>query len=111
MSQANLRATINNTNILIWSVDAEFKLLTFNDPFFAYMKKHYGIELYAGLRMFSGELTDDKRGVITRWSERYKRALAGEMFEFEESRFGQDLQYSISPIIEGNKIIGASVFC
>jgi PAS domain S-box-containing protein len=110
VSQANLRATINNTNILIWSVDSDFKLLTFNDPFHNYMKTRYGLNLEVGLRMFSGELNDDKLGVISRWTERYRRALAGETFQFEETRFEQDLQYSISPICEGDSIIGVSVF-
>ncbi len=110
VSQANLRATINNTNILVWSVDSDFRLMTFNDPFSNYMKKHYGLDLHIGLRIFTGDLNDDKLGIISRWTERYKRALAGETFEFEETRFNQDLLFSISPICEGDSIIGASVF-
>lgn len=110
VSQANLKATINNTNILVWSVDSDFRLLTFNDPFFNYMKKNYGLVLEPGLRIFRGEIDDDKAGVISRWTERYKRALAGETYEFEETRFNQDLLYSISPICEGESVIGVSVF-
>jgi len=110
VSQANLRTTINNTNILIWSVDADFRFLTFNDPFVEYMKRTYGVDVRAGIRTFDVELDDDKRAMITRWKDRYLRAFAGETFQFEEHRFGEDLQYSISPIRDDDKIIGASVF-
>lgn len=110
VSQANLRATINNTNILIWSVDSDFRLITFNDTFVKYMKKHYGVDLEPGLKIFRGDLNDDKLGMISRWTERYERALAGETFQFEETRIGQDLHYSVNPIREGENIIGVSVF-
>ena len=110
LSQANLRATINNANVLIWSVDSEFRFLTFNDPFVRYMRKVYGVEVRAGIRTFDVTLDDDKRAMITRWKERYLRALSGETFQFEENRFGEDLYYSINPIRDNDKIIGASVF-
>jgi PAS domain S-box-containing protein len=110
VSQANLRATINNTDILIWSVDSNFCLLTFNDPFFAYMKKNYSVDLKPGLRIFTSDFTDDKLGVISRWTERYNAALSGQTLQFEEHRFNEDLLFSVSPIREGDKIIGVSVF-
>jgi PAS domain S-box-containing protein len=110
LSQANLRATINNANVMIWSVDADFRFLTFNDPFINYMRRIYGVEVSAGIRTFNVELDDDKRAMIMRWKGRYERAFAGETFQFEEHRFGEDLYYSISPIRDNDKIIGASVF-
>jgi sensor histidine kinase YesM len=45
-----------------------------------------------------------------RWLERYNRALAGETFELEETRNGIDLHFSLSPIVEADRIIGASIF-
>lgn len=110
VSQANLNATINNTEILIWSVDRQFRLITYNIPFYEYMKKRYGIEIKPGSRIL-GEMDSSEAHVLkSKWSENYKRALAGEMVILEENRFGIDFQYSLSPIIENNQIIGVSIF-
>jgi sensor histidine kinase YesM len=38
------------------------------------------------------------------------RALSGEIVVLEETRFELDFQYSLSPIIENNRVIGVSVF-
>ena len=108
-SQANLHATINNTEILIWSVDRNFCLLTFNQPFFNYMKDNYGVEIKPGTRVL--EPTEPENAMLSKgWEQKYLRALAGEIITVEESRFGMDFLYSLSPIIEGNRIIGVSVF-
>lgn len=109
-SQANLRATINNANVMIWSIDRSYRLLTFNDPFSAYMRKHYGAELRAGHRIFPNLENDQQVEMAERWKPRYARALEGETFEVEEPRFGADWFYSLTPIIEGNQVIGASIF-
>ncbi len=108
-SQANLHATINNTEILIWSVDRNFRLLTYNQPFFKYIKTYYGVEIEPGTRILeptAPETATESKG----WEQNYLRALAGEIVTLEESRFGLDLLYSLSPIIESNHIIGVSVF-
>jgi PAS domain S-box-containing protein len=112
LSQANLRATINNTEILIWSVDRDFRLMTFNIPFSNYIKEHYGIEIKLGSRVLE-PLHSDEKILRTKnwWEQNYLRALSGEIVTIEErTRFGMDLQYSLSPIIESNNIIGVSVF-
>ncbi len=36
-SEANLNATINNTDLMVWSVDRHFNLIKFNEPFRRYM--------------------------------------------------------------------------
>ena len=110
LSQANLRATINNTNILIWSVDREYKMITCNDPFFKYIKKYYGFEPRVGVRMSMDFPINEREGMTVRWTERYDRALAGETFQLEETRNGIDLQYSLNPIVEKNQVIGATIF-
>ena len=110
LSQANLRATINNTEVLIWSVDRNFKLLMFNKTFAKYIREQYGIEVQIGSRIFATTQSPEGIEITKRWTQHYLRALAGEIITLEETRFGIDFQYSLSPIIEGDLIIGVSVF-
>ncbi len=104
-SKATLRATINNTEVLIWSVDRAFNLMMFNEPFFQYLKTHYQVEPKIGQKVlpYPSELQQW-------WEQNYLKALAGEVITLEETRFGIDFQYSLSPIIEDDRITGVSVF-
>ena len=110
LSQANLNATINNTEVLIWSVDRNFKLITFNKPFAFYIKKQYGIDIVPGANIFRSSGHPEEEEMVSKWERIYMRVLAGEIITMEESRFGIDFQYSLSPIIEGNHIVGVSIF-
>jgi len=110
LSQANLNATINNTEVFIWSVDRNFRLITFNKPFAAYMNKQYGIDIVPGSSMFQGSGHPEESTMASKWKEIYMRVLAGEIITLEESRYGIDFQYSVSPIIEGDQIVGVSIF-
>jgi PAS domain S-box-containing protein len=110
LSQANLNATINNTEILIWSVDREFRLITFNKPFSEYIKETYGLDVQVGRRIFAAQNSAQATDLTKTWQDRYLRALSGEIVVLEETRFGRDLKYSLSPIIENRKVVGVSVF-
>lgn len=109
-AQANLRATINNTELLIWSVDREFKLITFNIPFAKYMMHHYGFELTVGEAVLERSRAAEGEEFARMWGVHYTRALAGEIVTLYDQRHGQDIQFSLSPIIEDNLVIGVSVF-
>ena len=105
-AQANLKATINNTEIYIWSLDSDFNLLTFNDQFAQFVKTHLGVTVREGANhraLFPQDL-------VPKWEERYKRALTGEIVTQEETSFGMDFRFSLSPIIENGKVTGVSVF-
>jgi PAS domain S-box-containing protein len=110
VSQANLHATINNTSIMIWSIDRLFRLLTFNRTFQTYVKDKYNVDVKVGERMFGASPPPETEDLIKRWRERYEKALTGESFELEEDRFGNDFHYSVSPIVEGEQVIGVSIF-
>lgn len=110
LSQANLNATINNTEVLIWSVDRNLKLMMFNRPFFNFIKEHYDIEIILGARVLEPLKTSQNEEADKRWESYYFRALSGEIVTQEESLFGIDLHYSLNPIIEEGNIIGVSVF-
>jgi PAS domain S-box-containing protein len=104
-AQANLSATINNTEIIIWSVDQNFKLITYNEPFRKYVREYFGIDVDKadGDRYFP-------ETYLAKWLERYKLVLTGEILTLEESSAGVDLRLSLSPIIHNTRVIGVSVF-
>ena len=99
-SQANLMATINNTELLMWSVDREFRLITFNIPFAKYVKHHYGFVVKTGDEFLERLRAVEGAESAQQWNEHYTRALSGEIVTWNDTHYGQDIQYSLSPIIE-----------
>ena len=110
LNEANIKATINNTELMIWSVDKDFNLLMFNNQFANHVKKYYGVEVQVGSRIFTFLQTPESETMSKKWRTLYSRALAGARITLEETRFGSDFQYSLSPIIEGDEAIGVSIF-
>lgn len=108
--EANLRATINNTDVIMWAVNRDFRLIMFNDPFARHFKQRYGVDAEVGSLPFSSIGTPEADAMSQKWRALLSRALAGERFKLEEQRFGMDFQYSMNPIIEGSEVIGVSVF-
>jgi PAS domain S-box-containing protein len=105
-AKANLDATINNTEIMIWSVDREFNLITFNEPFRRYNQHFLNIDVKEGFNHQTA--FDPERS--KKWDERYLRALSGEHVIDELTSNGMDFRFSLSPIIENGKVIGVSAF-
>lgn len=110
LSEANLNATINNTEIFIWSIDRHYNLLTFNKPFEEYIRQQYGVAVERGKRIMDTLTSPESVEMKKKWTEIYMRALAGEVVTLEETRFGKDFKYSVSPIIENTKVMGVSIF-
>ncbi|HEY3429174.1 MAG TPA: PAS domain S-box protein, partial [Cyclobacteriaceae bacterium] len=107
-TEANQSATINNTNFLIWSVNRDFELISFNKPFTEFVRDKYGLHAKLG-----STLTENAPHVQHKrdeWSGRYVRALAGEMFKVSYEIGEQQYEFSLNPIIEDGKTIGVSVF-
>lgn len=109
-SEANIKATINNTSVMVWSVDRDLRYVMMNNPFLDYVKTNYGFSMEPGM-LISPETGDANALALHRsWEEYYKRALSGETFNVTEERCGLILAYSFNPIIENNKLIGVSIF-
>lgn len=106
-TEANQRATINNTGFLIWSVNTEYELFSFNKPFADFFKEQFGIEVKVGVRLTDG--VERMKEVRERWMGRYNRALAGEKFKIRSDVNTKLMEYSLSPIIEDEKVTGVSV--
>jgi PAS domain S-box-containing protein len=104
----NLRALINNTADLMWSVDLNFNLITSNETFHRWMEKTSTYSIQPGHSVFSETLP-------TEWKQRfqaaYNRAFAGESFTQLEHRHEPDefwLDIAYTPIWENTRIIGAA---
>jgi PAS domain S-box-containing protein len=112
--EANLTATINNTETLIWSVDRDLKLMTFNKPFAQHVKTHYGVNAMVGQAQYEikvdSEISEYWSNLTKKWIGFFQRALAGEKFSTEEFNVGKFLRYSLSPIVVNGQIIGVSVY-
>ncbi len=110
-SEANLSALIENTQDAIWSIDAEYNLLTFNSSFKAAFSLIYGLELEKGVNVV--ESIPPEFQLL--WREHYGRALKGEQFSVEEHYDSADLsiyyEISFNPIIADNEeITGVSIY-
>jgi len=100
----NLKALIDNTNDLMWSVDSDFKLVTCNRAFKEKVQ-------------FLSNKTENRAGGVLPISVRfiafYERAFSGE--SFIESEYSNDpvdlwLEMTFSPIRKGEEIIGISCY-
>jgi PAS domain S-box-containing protein len=104
----NLKALINNTNDLMWSLDRDFRLITSNEAFDATMRSLLGSSMPRG-----GNLMNKKfdKGQRDRFKAYYERAFLGESFT-ETEYMGQDAWSDISfyPIYNGAEIIGAACY-
>lgn len=113
MNEQNLKALINNTEDMIWSVDTNWKLISLNQAYQDCVRALSGRAPQQG----DNVLLDDFDEVqIRRWRKIYARAFRGEALRFmEEAPDGKGntnyYELRINPII-GNKgeVIGASCF-
>ncbi|MEO6149789.1 MAG: PAS domain S-box protein [Mucilaginibacter sp.] len=103
----NLNALINNTTDLMWSVDLNTRLITFNKPFFNLIKLWSGKEFTQGDDIFSAGFPPDQ---TSRFKSNYKRAFAGETFTTTEHTESVESWSEISyyPIRKGDEVIGVA---
>ncbi len=76
-SEQNLSALINNTSDIIWSLDLQYKLISFNEPFSRWQ------EYTAGRRPAKGDILPPMY-MQAPWSDYYERARRGESFSVIE---------------------------
>lgn len=108
---ANLKAMIDNTEDLIWSIDNEFNLISANKAFLTIIKEWIGRSLQVGDNIF--ENIDNT--LVERWKGLYSKALGGEQFvmeqQAEDSHRTVYTETRFNPIRDTNgKIIGVSCF-
>jgi len=105
----NLRAIINNTTDIIWSIDRNNNIITANDAFWNRITWLTG----KTDRMITDEDFDNE--CIAKWQNYFKRAFEGEAFKVvhEDEYDGNEIfeEVSFAPIYDSNKeVIGISCF-
>jgi PAS domain S-box-containing protein len=112
-SEANLAAIIENADAHIYSLDREFRFITFNSVIRDSMRAYYGIEIKPGDKVY-GFLEKIDPAEALEWQRVYTEALSGYPVRFvkDYSRPGLPyyLNFSINPIFENGSIIGLSCF-
>ncbi|MDB5282685.1 MAG: domain S-box protein, partial [Bacteroidota bacterium] len=106
--KSNLRSLINNTDDLMWSVDREFKLITFNQPFEDSMRTASAKGLWPGVDVVAVGIAT---GQMNGYKEFYERAFKGEAFrEVEHIYFPVErwLEISFYPIRNGEEVAGSA---
>jgi len=104
---AQLSALIESTRDLIWSVDLDYRLITFNTAFADHIRKNFGNVAAIGKQ--PQDLVDKK--TADNWPPMYALALAEGSLHIEyalpDKRW---LELSLNPILMGGEVIGISVF-
>ncbi len=107
--EENLRAIINNTSDLIWSIDTKYNFISANDAFWVRLESKTGRK---AKKLYGGEFNDE---TISEWGEYYERSFTGESFKIirSETIEGQSIfeEISFNPIFDKtHQVIGVSCF-
>lgn len=111
LSEANLLALIENSQDIIWSIDKNYTVITFNSAFQQKYMHAFGAEIQRGMNILNGVPAN----LAQSWRALYDRALAGEHFATEQHYdYPEEPAYfeiSFNPIIDHNgEITGVSMF-
>jgi PAS domain S-box-containing protein len=110
-SQTLMKAIVDSTSDMIWSVDPErFGLLTWNRALEEYFKRNRGIAIAIGMR--PEDLFPAGSDFIETWRDLYTRALAEGTHATEYDVFvgTRVLQLSLSRLEQNGHLFGISVF-
>ena len=103
----NLSALIDSTEDFIWSVDTDYRLLTFNSALRRYYQVNFGTCPELGMR--PEELLPAPRA--ERWPDLYRRAMTEGPFSIESTRAdGRITRLTFNRILEHERTAGVSVF-
>ena len=111
--QANLTAIINSTDSNIYSLDRNFRYISFNKVLKDAMKQLHGLDIQPGDAVFNFLETKDSEEAKF-WFDKYTEAFTGTALRFEKDyNIGGEIfttYFSINPIVENDEIIGLSCF-
>lgn len=79
---AKLNAVFESSSHLIWTIDRNICLTSFNKNFTAFFKKHYGIIAHNGMSMTTGDAISTHE-YNDFWIRKYEAAFRGEAQHFE----------------------------
>ena len=106
-SQAHFAAVIESTTDLIWSVDRDFRLLTFNAALSDHLFQNYHRRPEVG-----GSLADCLPPERARlWAHLYEQVLKDGAFQIEYPLWNdQIMDLALHPIIQNDAVVGVAVF-
>jgi PAS domain S-box-containing protein len=110
-SQALVKAIVDNTTDMVWSVDPDtFGLQTWNPTYEKYFLKNRHLSVQVGMR--PEELYPAESGYVELWRENYQKAIREGSFISEYKVFSTPdiLQISLHPLTQDGHIFGISVF-
>ena len=106
-AEADLTALIESTRDLVWSVDLDYRLTTFNGAMRQNIEETFGVRLEIGMRQY--EVLPPERAAL--WPSFYARAISEGPFRVEYSLIlPRILELAFNPILVDGKITGVSVF-
>ncbi|MEP7164651.1 MAG: ATP-binding protein [Ferruginibacter sp.] len=104
----NLKALINNTNDLMWSIDRDFNLITSNDAFNKLVEINPGESVLRGTDDVAYTMMEEQ---LKSYKKYYERAFMGEIFtEIEYSSVPVEtwLEISFYPICKADEVVGTA---
>jgi len=108
--RSNLRAIIDNTSDLIWSVDTKMNLITFNEQYEKEFARAFNIKTKSGEYAFSAFNEEQK----SNWEKAVKKAIEGKRQRFEYTFTWPEgvafYDVSINPIRSDEGIHGAALY-
>jgi PAS domain S-box-containing protein len=112
-TQANLSAVVENSNVSIYSINRQFRYLSFNSLLKKNLKQAYGLDVKVGDHVFDF-LSKLDPSQTDEWKRIYTEAFRGNRVEFEKEFKYADYQtftgFAINPIVEGDYVTGLSCF-
>lgn len=104
----NMDALINNTTDLMWSIDLDYALISFNQPFVNSVQRATNKLINKGDIVLDYTFTDDD---VVKYKGYYDRVFKGESFvqiEYIEYMGDHWFEISCQPIRHNEKVIGAA---
>lgn len=107
---ANLTSILENTDAFIYSLDTEFRYITYNQALKDQVLKAYNFEIESGIIAF--DFLHPSEAAF--WKDTYSEALKGKPVRFEKdfnfANHYSSTSFSINPIIENSNVVGLSCF-
>jgi len=112
-SKINLAAIIENNDAHVYSLDRDFRYITFNNLIKNTMKEIYNLDIKPGDKVFDF-LKDIDPLHAKFWEETYSDGLTGKVIQFIKDYSTETIRnyvsFSITPIWENKNVIGLSCF-
>lgn len=112
-SESNLLAIFENTDAFIYSLDTDFRYITFNTAHKKILKEILNLDIAVGDNVFDFLNATDPSGAQG-WKEIYSTALNGESLkfikDFSTEQYKSFTQFYINPIWENENVVGLSCF-